>query len=423
MSLSEKQPAAAVEAASNDPGHPLGADDDDADKTCSTSQPPHSGLEAAGHSVLEATPPPSGGGKQSAFRALGWLDRYLAVWIFLAMVLGILLGNFAPETASQLDRGRFVGVSVPIAVGLLVMMYPILCKVRYETLHEVFRHRGIWKQIAFSVFVNWIVAPFLMLALAWACLPDKPELRTGLILVGLGRCIAMVLIWTGLAGGDGEYCAILVAINSILQMVLFAPLAVLFIRVIGRSSSSSGDGGSEEEDQQQLAAVPYALVARSVAAFLGIPLGAALASRLALRALLGAAWYEGVFLRLVAPWSLVGLLYTVAVLFAYQGRQVVHQVVAVVRVALPLVLYFVLVFGLTLWAARRCGFGYRLAATQSFTAASNNFELAIAVAIATYGPRSNQALAAAVGPLIEVPVLLGLVYLVKFMGQRWQWKD
>ncbi|KAL8341217.1 hypothetical protein RB601_005731 [Gaeumannomyces tritici] len=170
--------------------------------------------------------------KTSAFKSLGWLDRFLAVWILLAMVLGVLLGNFVPEVGPALQKGKFADVSIPIAVGLLVMMYPILCKVQYEVLHRTFSDRGIWKQICFSVFVNWIVAPLFMLAVAWAFLPDKGELRVGLILVGLGRCIAMVLIWTSLAGGDTEYCAILVAVNSILQMVLFAPLAILFIRVI-----------------------------------------------------------------------------------------------------------------------------------------------------------------------------------------------
>ncbi|KAI0904793.1 sodium bile acid symporter family-domain-containing protein [Ustulina deusta] len=355
--------------------------------------------------------PPPTAEKQSAFRSLGYLDRYLAVWILLAIILGILLGNFAPDAAAALDRGRFVGVSVPIAVGLLVMMYPILCKVRFESLADVFAHRGVWKQIGFSVVTNWVVAPFLMLALAWAALPDRPELRAGLILVGLGRCIAMVLIWTELAGGDGEYCAILVAINSVLQIVLFAPLAVFFIRVLG------GGGSGRHLD------VPYDVVATSVAVFLGIPFGAAFISRFGLRRLAGPDWYRDVFLRLVAPWSLVGLLYTIVVLFAYQGRQVVHQIVAVVRVAVPLVLYFVVVFFLTLWATYRAGFGYRLGATQSFTAASNNFELAIAVAVAVYGPFSDQALAATVGPLIEVPVLLGLVYVVKWVGRRWGWKE
>ncbi|PVH93760.1 arsenical-resistance protein ACR3 [Periconia macrospinosa] len=325
------------------------------------------------------------------------------------MAIGIILGNFVPSTGPALQKGKFVGVSVPIALGLLVMMYPILCKVRYETLHMLFRTKALWVQIGFSVFVNWIVAPLLMLGLAWAFLPDKSELRVGLILVGLARCIAMVLIWTGLAGGDEEYCAILVAVNSILQMILYAPLALLFIKVISRETGA--------------VAVSYDTVAKSVAVFLGIPLGAAIVTRLALRKLVSAEWYEKVFLKWVAPWSLIGLLYTILVLFASQGRQVVHQIVSVVRVAAPLVVYFIVIFFVTLLVCKRLGYGYKLGATQSFTAASNNFELAIAVAVATYGADSDQALAATVGPLIEVPVLVGLVFLVRWMGNRWAWKD
>lgn len=218
-----------------------------------------------------------------------------------------------------------------------------------------------------------------------------------------------VLIWTGLAGGDNEYCAILVAINSILQMVFFAPLAILFLRVISRSSTSID--------------VSYATVATSVAVFLGIPLGAAILTRFSLRTVLGPSWYDNVFLKWVAPWSLIGLLFTILILFASQGRQVIHQIVAVVRVAAPLLVYFAVIFFLTLLITRRLGFGYKLSATQSFTAASNNFELAIAVAVATFGANSDQALAATVGPLIEVPVLLGLVYVVKWIGKRGNWKD
>ncbi|KAK4986111.1 arsenicals resistance [Elasticomyces elasticus] len=347
--------------------------------------------------------------KVSAFKGLGWLDRFLAVWILLAMIIGIILGNFVPHTGEALQRGKFVGVSVPIALGLLVMMYPILCKVKYETLHHAFRHRGIWVQVGFSIIMNWIVAPFLMLGLAWAFLPDSEDLRAGLILVGLARCIAMVLIWTGLAGGDNEYCAILVAINSILQMVLYAPLATLFISVIGNSSYKKP--------------VPYPVVATSVAVYLGIPLGAAIVTRFSLRKIFGKEWFQNVFLKWAAPWSLIALLYTILVLFASQGRQVVHQIVAVCRVAAPLIVYFIVIFSFTLWITHRMGFGYKLSATQSFTAASNNFELAIAVAVAVYGPDSNQALASTVGPLIEVPVLLGLVYLVRWIGRRWNWKD
>ncbi|KAJ5679384.1 hypothetical protein N7462_007628 [Penicillium macrosclerotiorum] len=347
--------------------------------------------------------------KQSAFKSLGWLDRFLAVWIFLAMAIGIILGNFVENMGPALQKGQFVGVSIPIAVGLLVMMYPILCKVRYESLHYVFQERGIWIQIAFSIFVNWIIAPFLMLALAWAFLPDEPELREGLILVGLARCIAMVLIWTGLAGGDNEYCAILVAVNSLLQMVLFAPLAIFFIQVISHSGSQ--------------VILSYSTAAKSVAVFLGIPLGAAIVTRITLRKITSPRWYNQVFLKWASPWSLLGLLFTILVLFASQGRQVVHQIVSVVRVAAPLIVYFIIVFFVTLLVTYKLEFGYKLAATQSFTAASNNFELAIAVAVATFGANSNQALASTVGPLIEVPVLLGLVYVVKFIAKRVGWKD
>ena len=217
----------------------------------------------------------------------------------------------------------------------------------------------------------------------------------------------MVLVWTGLAGGDNEYCAILVAINSLLQMIFFAPLAVLFLRVI-----SGADG-----------ILSYDIVAKSVAVFLGIPLGAAIITRFSLRKIISPHWYDTVFLQFAAPWSLIGLLFTILVLFASQGQQVVHQIVSVVRVAAPLVVYFGVIFFLTLLITHKLGFGYKIAATQSFTAASNNFELAIAVAVATYGPNSDQALAATVGPLIEVPVLLSLVYVVKAIGRRRAWKD
>jgi ACR3 family arsenite transporter len=217
----------------------------------------------------------------------------------------------------------------------------------------------------------------------------------------------MVLIWTGLAGGDNEYCAILVAINSILQMVFFAPLAILFLRVISGADAT----------------VSYDIVAKSVAVFLGIPLGAAIITRFTLRKITSPRWYDTTFVKFASPWSLIGLLFTILVLFASQGHQVVHQIVSVVRVAAPLVVYFGVIFFLTLLITYKLGFGYKLAATQSFTAASNNFELAIAVAVATYGPNSDQALASTVGPLVEVPVLLGLVYVAKAIGRRRAWKD
>ncbi|KAJ3958037.1 arsenicals resistance [Colletotrichum tropicale] len=345
----------------------------------------------------------------STFKSLGVLDRFLAVWIFFAMLIGILLGNFVPNAGPALQQGKFVGVSVPIAVGLLVMMYPILCKVQYEKLHEIFCTREIWIQLGFSVVINWIIAPFFMLALSWAFLPDKEGLRNGLILVGIARCIAMVLIWTSLARGDGNYCAILVAVNSFLQIVLFAPVALLFIRVIGRDNSISS--------------ISYSTVASAVGVFLGIPLGAAIVTRLMLLHTVGLKTYTTKIIPFLAPWSLIGLLYTIIVLFASQGSQVVHQIVSVVRVAAPLVVYFSVIFSATLLVSRKLGFRYGLACTQAFTAASNNFELAIAIAVAAYGPDSDEALATTVGPLIEVPVLLALVYFVKWFARRHGWED
>ncbi|KAI9887003.1 MAG: hypothetical protein M1823_001147, partial [Watsoniomyces obsoletus] len=247
--------------------------------------------------------------------------------------------------------------------------------------------------------------------LAWAFLPDKPALREGLILVGIARCIAMVLIWNRLAGGDDDYCAILVAINSILQMILYAPLAVFYIRIVSRSSSSSTID------------INYSLVARSVAVFLGIPLAAAILTRFILRKLLTPKWYDKYFIPIISPLSLLGLIFTVLVLFASQGKRVVEQIVSVVRVAAPLLVYFTVIFFFTLYVARKLGYGYKLGCTQSFTAASNNFELAIAVAVAAYGLESDQALAATVGPLIEVPVLLGLVYVARVLYGRGWWKQ
>ncbi|KAI9810595.1 MAG: hypothetical protein M1827_006157 [Pycnora praestabilis] len=342
-------------------------------------------------------------------KGLSFLDRFLVVWILLAMALGIILGNLVPSTGPALQRGQFVGVSVPIAVGLLVMMYPILCKVRFETLHLLLRERSLWIQMAMSFVMNWIFCPLLMVGLAWAFLPDRQDLREGLIFVGIARCIAMVLIWTDLAKGDGDYCAVLVAFNSILQIVLFAPFAVFYIKIVSH-------------DNQELN-VKYDNVARSVAVFLGIPLAAAIITRLTLRSLLGERKYQTYFIRFIAPWSLIGLIFTIIVLFASQGQHVVHQITSVLRVAAPLIVYFAIVFTVTVMLCRKFGFGYRVSCTQSFTAASNNFELAIAVVVAVYGAGSGQALASTVGPLIEVPVLVGLVYVMKWFKKRWHWED
>ncbi|KAK5107429.1 hypothetical protein LTR62_001290 [Meristemomyces frigidus] len=355
-----------------------------------------------------ASPPNIEATNVSSFKALDWLDRFLALWILLAIIIGILLGNFVPSTGPALERVKFFRVSIPIAIGLLIMMYPILCKVQYETLHLAFSHKQLCIQLGFSILLNWIVAPLFVLELAWAFLPDQSGLRKGLVLVGLARCIAMVLIWTGIADGDNEYCAILVAVNSILQIVLYAPLAILFIKIISRSDSNI--------------TLSYSTVATSVAALLGIPLGAAVLTRWILRRTVSKEWSEMEFLKRVAPWSLISLLYSILVLFASQGRQVVHQIVSVVRVSAPLIVYFAVIFSITLLITHKLGFGHKLSVTHSFPAASNNFELAIAIVVATYGANSDQALAATVGPLMEVPVLLGLVYAVRSFAHRRGWE-
>lgn len=247
------------------------------------------------------------------------------------------------------------------------------------------------------------------MALAWAFLPDKPELREGLILVGLARCIAMVLIWNGLAGGDSHYGAILVSVNSILQMILYAPYSLLLIKVISRSETEF--------------IFSYSDIAKSVGVFLGIPLAAGLVTRFGFRRLVGANWYDNVFMEWMGTLSLIGLLFVILVLFASQGERVVDQIVSVVRVAAPMFCYFNLIFFSTLAVSYKMNFGYKLSVTQSFTASSNNFELAIAIAVATFGHDSNQALAATVGPLMEVPCLLGLVYVVRYIGTRKNWND
>jgi ACR3 family arsenite transporter len=350
-----------------------------------------------------APPPPP-------FKGLSILDRFLVLWILLAMAIGIILANLVPSTGPTLQKGTFVGVSAPIAVGLLVMMYPILCKVRFETLHLLFRSRELWKQIGISFVLNWILMPLFMTALAWAFLPDRQGLRDGLIFVGVARCIAMVLIWTDLAGGDADYCAVLVAFNSILQIVLFAPMAVFYVQVVSRKSGATIQGDIYEKS------------ATSVAVFLGIPLAAAVVTRLALRAWIGEYRYQHYFIRYIAPFSLIGLLYTIIVLFGSQGLHVVEQITSVLRVCAPLVVYFLVVFTGTAWGMWRMGFNYKISCTQSFTAASNNFELAIAVVVAVYGAGSQEALAATVGPLIEVPVLVALVYVIKWCKKRWAWE-
>ncbi len=337
---------------------------------------------------------------------LSTLDRWLPLWIGLAMVAGLTLGRFVPALADVLAALEVGGISVPIALGLLVMMYPVLAKVRYDRVAAV---TGDKRLLASSLVLNWLVGPALMFALAWVFLPDLPEYRTGLIVVGLARCIAMVVIWNDLACGDREAAAVLVAINSVFQVVAFSLLGYFYLTVLP---------GWLGLDIQGLD-VSVGQIALNVLVFLGVPLAAGLASRLAGERVQGRAWYEDRFLPAVGPWALYGLLFTIVLLFALQGEAVTSHPLDVVRIALPLLVYFAAMWGIGVVTGKALGLGYARTTTLAFTAAGNNFELAIAVAIATFGATSGQALAGVVGPLIEVPVLVGLVYVSLRVARRW----
>jgi ACR3 family arsenite transporter len=339
-------------------------------------------------------------------KRLSTLDRYLPLWIFGAMVIGLLLGRAFPNLGAVLDRVQVAGVSVPIGIGLLWMMYPVLAKVRYETIGH---HIGDTKLLATSLMFNWILGPVVMLGLAWLFLPDLPAYRNGLVLIGLARCIAMVLIWNSLARGSGELAAVLVALNSIFQILTYSLLGWLFLTVIPAWF------GADTATLQ----VSMAQIARSVGIFLGVPLVAGYVTRRALVARRGGTWYDTVFIRRIGPTALVGLLYTIVLMFAMQGNRILALPLDVVRIAIPLVVYFGVMFGLAFWLSMRLGFGYEETASLSFTAAGNNFELAIAVAVATFGIASGEALAAVIGPLIEVPALIGLVYVALWARRRY----
>lgn len=336
---------------------------------------------------------------------LSLFDRFLPLWIGLAMAIGIGLGEMFPNLGDALDRVTVAGVSLPIAIGLLWMMYPVLAKVRYETLGR-FQAQG--KLFGVSVLLNWIIGPMLMFALAWAFLPDLPAYRNGLILIGLARCIAMVLIWNQLACGDGEVAAILVAVNSVFQIVMYSVLGWLFLTGI------PGWFGAETTSLD----VSMWEIAKSVLIFLGLPLAAGAITRISLVRTRGREWYDGSFIPRIGPTALLGLLYTIVLMFAMQGDRILDNPLDVVRIALPLVLYFLVMFSLAFVIARRLGFDYPETASLSFTAAGNNFELAIAVAVGVFGIASGEALAGVVGPLIEVPVLIGLVYVSLWLRDR-----
>ncbi|MDJ0361467.1 ACR3 family arsenite efflux transporter [Rhodococcus sp. H29-C3] len=336
---------------------------------------------------------------------LSTLDRFLPVWIGVAMVIGLALGRLIPGLNNALSTISIDGVSLPIAVGLLIMMYPVLAKVRYDRLETV---TGDKRLLAGSLVLNWVLGPALMFALAWLFLPDLPEYRTGLIIVGLARCIAMVIIWNDLACGDREAAAVLVAINSVFQVFMFAVLGWFYLSVL------PGWLGLE---QTTIEASPWQ-IAKSVLIFLGIPLIAGFASRYLGERTKGREWYESNFIPKIGPWALYGLLFTIVILFALQGDRITSQPMDVVRIALPLLVYFAVMWGGGYALGAAMGLGYARTTTLAFTAAGNNFELAIAVAIATYGATSGQALAGVVGPLIEVPVLVGLVYVSLSLRKR-----
>ncbi|OBH37585.1 arsenical-resistance protein [Mycobacterium sp. E342] len=334
----------------------------------------------------------------TAATRLPTLDRLLPLWIGAAMAAGLLLGRVVPGLGSALSAVAIQGISLPIALGLLVMMYPVLAKVRYDRLDEVTADR---KLIVSSVLLNWVVGPAVMFTLAWSLLGDLPEYRTGLIIVGLARCIAMVIIWNDLACGDREAAAVLVALNSLFQVVMFAALGWFYLSVLP---------GWLGLPQTGIHVSPWQ-IAKAVLIFLGIPLLAGYLSRRLGEQFRGRDWYETRFLPRIGPWALYGLLFTIVILFALQGHEITSRPWDVARIAIPLLAYFAIMWagGYALGLLLRLG--YARTTTLAFTAAGNNFELAIAVAIATYGVTSGQALAGVVGPLIEVPVLVGLVYV------------
>ncbi|MFF8764745.1 ACR3 family arsenite efflux transporter [Nocardiopsis dassonvillei] len=347
---------------------------------------------------MASTDRTTSGTGESVVAKLSFLDRFLAVWILLAMAVGLGLGRLVPGLNELLAAMEVGGVSLPIALGLLVMMYPVLAKVRYDRLDTVTRDTRL---LVSSLVINWLVGPAVMFALAWIFLADLPEYRTGLIIVGLARCIAMVIIWNDLACGNREAAAVLVALNSVFQVLVFGLLGWFYLDLLPGWLGLDTDG---------LDVSPWT-IALNVVVFLGIPLVAGFLTRRIGERRIGRERYESAFLPRIGPWALYGLLFTIVLLFALQGDRITSQPLDVARIAVPLLAYFALMWFGTFAFGKAVGMDYDRTATLAFTAAGNNFELAIAVAIATFGVTSGQALAGVVGPLIEVPVLIALVYV------------